>query len=75
MQKSSNKHPEMHVCKFTLASGDVIAIKSARKIDRTIELDVDPTTHRAWTKQYDLSSDKGGMAARFANRFKGMMDI
>ncbi|QEK38120.1 50S ribosomal protein L31 [Candidatus Cytomitobacter indipagum] len=74
-KKIVSKHPKKYKVKFTLSNGDVIELSSTRKNDKTTELDIDPSSHRAWTKKYDLSSDKGGMAAKFANKFKGMMDI
>ncbi|QEK38620.1 50S ribosomal protein L31 [Candidatus Cytomitobacter primus] len=73
-KSAKSKHPKMNKVVLTLTDGSTVEIMSSRGGKEAVELDIDPKSHRAWTKQDKLGLEKDGMAARFSKRF-GMMDI
>jgi large subunit ribosomal protein L31 len=39
----------------------------------TLQLDIDPSTHPAWTGGTGALLDRGGRVSRFKERFKGIL--
>ena len=64
-------HPDYHTIKVMMTDGTTFETKSTwGKEGDTLRLEVDPSTHPAWTGQHRLL-DTGGQLAKFKNRFKG----
>ena len=64
-------HPDYHTIKVMMTDGTTFETKSTwGKEGDTLRLEIDPSTHPAWTGQHRLL-DTGGQLAKFKNRFKG----
>ena len=65
-------HPDYHMVKVKMTDGTVIPMRTtAGKEGDEIQLDVDPTTHPAWTGGSQRLMDTGGRVSRFKEKFKG----
>jgi len=65
-------HPEYHVINVTMTDGTVFQTRSTwGKEGDTLNLDIDPTTHPAWTGGDQRLMDRGGRVSRFKDKFKG----
>jgi len=65
-------HPEYHVINVTMTDGTVFQTRSTwGKEGDTLNLDIDPTTHPAWTGGDQRLLDRGGRVSRFKDKFKG----
>lgn len=65
-------HPDYHTIKVVMTDGTEFETRSTwGKEGDTLQLDVDPKTHPAWTGVHRLL-DSGGQLAKFKDRFKGM---
>jgi large subunit ribosomal protein L31 len=66
-------HPDYHMIKVQMTDGTVIETRSTwGKEGDTLHLDIDPTTHPAWTGGANRVIDSGGQVARFNKRFGGL---
>ncbi len=64
-------HPDYHTITVMMTDGTTFETRSTwGKEGDTLRLEIDPTSHPAWTGQHRLV-DTGGRLARFQNRFKG----
>ncbi len=62
-------HPDYHTIKVTMTDGSTFETRSTYgKEGDTLRLDIDPTTHPAWTGVHRLM-DSGGQLARFNSKF------
>lgn len=62
-------HPDYHTIKVTMTDGSTFETKSTYgKEGDAIRLDIDPSTHPAWTGVHRLM-DSGGQLARFNSKF------
>lgn len=62
-------HPNYHTIKVTMTDGSTFETKSTYgKEGDTLRLDIDPSTHPAWTGVHRLM-DSGGQLARFNSKF------
>lgn len=69
MKKSG--HPDYHVINVVMTDGTTFQTMSTwGKAGDTMNLEIDPKTHSAWTKEHRLI-DKGQLA-RFKQRFQGL---
>ena len=57
------EHPDYHFIKVVMTYG---------KEGDVLNLDIDPTTHPAWTGGEQKMLDRGGRVSRFNNRFAGL---
>lgn len=65
-------HPDYHMIKVVMTDGTEFETRSTwGKEGDTLQLDVDPKTHPAWTGVHRLL-DSGGQLAKFKDRFKGI---
>ena len=65
-------HPEYHEITVQMTDGTTFKTRSTWGSEgETLRLDIDPTTHPAWTGVHRLV-DTGGQLAKFNNRFKGL---
>jgi large subunit ribosomal protein L31 len=66
-------HPDYHEITVVMTDGTEFRTRSTYgKAGDTLKLDVDPTTHPAWTGGAQRLVDTGGQVARFNKRFKGL---
>ncbi len=64
-------HPDYHTIKVVMTDGSTFETRSTwGKEGDTMRLDVDPTTHPAWTGVHRLM-DSGGQLSKFNSRFSG----
>ena len=69
----SDIHPEYHTIKVVLTNGTEFLTRSTYgKEGDTLNLDIDPSTHPAWTGGSQQLLDRGGRLSRFNSRFGGM---
>ena len=66
-------HPEYHEITVVMTDGTEFKTKSTwGKPGDTLKLDIDPSTHPAWTGGSQRLVDTGGQVAKFNNRFKDL---
>ena len=66
-------HPNYHMIKVVMTNGTEFMTRStsARRA-QTLNLDIDPNTHPAWTGGSAQLTDRGGRLSRFNSRFAGL---
>jgi large subunit ribosomal protein L31 len=68
-----NTHPDYHMIKVQMTNGTVFETRSTWGSEGdTLALDIDPTSHPAWTGGNQRLIDSGGQVARFNKRFGGL---
>lgn len=66
-------HPDYHTIKVVMTDGTEYFTRSTMgKEGDTLNLDIDPTTHPAWTGGSQQLLDRGGRVSRFQSRFGGL---
>jgi large subunit ribosomal protein L31 len=69
----SDIHPEYHTIKVVMTNGTEFVTRSTYgKEGDTLNLDIDPSTHPAWTGGSQQLLDRGGRLSRFNSRFGGL---
>lgn len=65
-------HPDYHTITVVMTDGSEFETRSTwgKEGDRLV-LDIDPTTHPAWTGGNQQLLDRGGRLSRFKDKFKG----
>ena len=67
-------HPDYHMITVTMTDGTSFQTRSTYgKEGDSLQLDIDPRTHPAWTGGNQTLLDRGGRVSRFKNKFKGLM--
>jgi large subunit ribosomal protein L31 len=65
-------HPEYHFITVVMTDGTSYQTRSTYgQAGATLSLDIDPTSHPAWTGGSQTMLDRGGRVSRFNERFKG----
>ena len=73
MKKDPDCHPDYHQINVQLPSGTVFKTYSTYgKEGDTLALDIDPSTHPAWTGGDQKLMDRGGRLSKFKKKFEGM---
>ena len=73
MKKAADVHPDYHQIKVVMTDGTEFTTYSTYgKEGDTLALDIDPTTHPAWTGGEARLSDRGGRLSKFNKRFEGL---
>jgi len=73
MKKTEDFHPHYHMIKVVMTDGTTFNTYSTYGAEGdTLTLDVDPTTHPAWTGGNQQLMDRGGRLSRFKKKFEGM---
>jgi len=68
-------HPDYHAIKVVMTDGTEYWTRSTYGAEGdTLNLDIDPKTHPAWTGGGQHLVDRGGRVSRFKNRYKGFME-
>ena len=66
-------HPNYHMIKVVMTNGEEFYTRSTYGADNaTLNLDIDPNTHPAWTGGSQQLLDRGGRLSRFNTRFSGL---
>lgn len=73
MKKTEDFHPNYHMVKVVMTDGSEFQTYSTYGEEGdTINLDIDPKTHPAWTGGNQTNLDRGGRVSRFKKKFEGM---
>ena len=66
-------HPQYHLIKVVMTDKTEFYTRSTYgSPGETLNLDIDPTTHPAWTGGSQQLLDRGGRLSRFNSRFGGL---
>lgn len=66
-------HPDYHVIAVKMTDGTVIQMKSTwGKEGDQMSLEIDPTSHPAWTGGGTRLMDTGGRVSKFKNKYAGL---
>ena len=66
-------HPDYHEIKVVMTDGTEFVTRSTYGSEgATLNLDIDPNTHPAWTGGSAQLTDRGGRLSRFNSRFAGI---
>jgi large subunit ribosomal protein L31 len=69
----TDTHPNYHMIKIVMTDGTEFMTRSTYgKEGDTMNLDIDPKTHPAWTGGSQQLMDRGGRLSRFNSRFSGL---
>ena len=67
-------HPDYHVITVVMTDGTTYQTRSTYAKDgATLNLDIDPSTHPAWTGGNQALLDRGGRVSRFTNKYGGFL--
>ncbi len=67
-------HPDYHTITVVMTDGSTFQTKSTYgKEGDTLQLDIDPLTHPAYTGGNQTLLDRGGRVSRFKDKFKGFV--
>lgn len=67
-------HPDYHTIKVVMTDGTEYMTRSTYGAEGDeLRLDIDPTTHPAWTGGGQHLLDRGGRLSRFNNKYKGFL--
>ena len=70
----SEIHPDYHFIKVVMTDGSEYTTRSTYgKEGDTLQLDIDPRTHPAWTGGSQQIMDRGGRVSRFKNKFGSLL--
>ena len=70
----ATEHPEYHFIKVVMTDGTEYRTRSTYGKDGdTLNLDIDPLTHPAWTGGEQKMLDRGGRVSRFTSRFGNLV--
>jgi large subunit ribosomal protein L31 len=73
MARKETDHPDYHFIKVVMTNGTEYTTRSTYgKEGDTLNLDIDPSTHPAWTGGSQQLLDRGGRVSRFNSRFGGL---
>lgn len=66
-------HPDYHFIKVVMTNGtDYVTRSTYGAPNATLNLDIDPTSHPAWTGGSAQLLDRAGRVSRFNNKFAGI---
>lgn len=66
-------HPDYHMIKVVMTDGTEYMTRSTYgKPGDTLNLDIDPKTHPAWTGGNQQLMDRGGRVSRFNSKFANL---
>jgi large subunit ribosomal protein L31 len=67
-------HPDYHTIKVVMTDGTEYTTRSTYGSEGdTLQLDIDPNSHPAWTGGDRQLMDRGGRVSRFKNKFAGFL--
>ncbi len=66
-------HPDYHVVEVKLTDGTAYQMKSTwGKEGDSLQLDIDPSVHPAWTGGNSRLLDTGGRVSKFKKKYEGL---
>jgi large subunit ribosomal protein L31 len=66
-------HPDYHMIKVVMTDGTQYETRSTWGTEGAVmNLDIDPTSHPAWTGGNQQMLDRGGRVSKFNKRFSGL---
>lgn len=66
-------HPEYHIIDVKMTDGTVVQMKSTWGSEGdTLSLEIDPSSHPAWTGGGTRLLDTGGRVSKFKNKYAGL---
>ena len=69
----ADTHPNYHFIKVVMTDGSVYMTRSTYGTEGDkLSLDIDPSTHPAWTGGSQQLLDRGGRLSKFNSRFGGI---
>ena len=69
----ADTHPQYHMIKVVMTNGTEYMTRSTYgKEGDTLNLDIDPSTHPAWTGGTQQLMDRGGRLSKFNSRVGGI---
>ena len=69
-------HPQYHTVNVVMTDGTQFTTRSCYgKEGDTLHLEIDPSSHPAWTGGHSRMLDTGGQVARFNKRFGGGLTL
>ena len=73
MKKTDGLHPDYHAITVVMTNGTEFTTYSTYGKDGDkLALDIDPTTHPAWTGGNQQLLDRGGRLTKFNKKFEGL---
>jgi large subunit ribosomal protein L31 len=67
-------HPDYHTIKIVMTDGSEFTTRSTwGKEGDTMNLDIDPKSHPAWTGGTQQIMDRAGRVSRFQKKFSGFL--
>jgi large subunit ribosomal protein L31 len=67
-------HPDYHTIKVVMTDGSEFTTRTTwGKEGDTMNLDIDPKSHPAWTGGQQQIMDRGGRVSRFQKKFSGFL--
>jgi len=67
-------HPDYHTITVVMTDGTTYETRSTYGSEGdTLKLDIDPTTHPAWTGGSQHLIDRGGRLSKFKKKFDGFL--
>lgn len=73
MKKDPGFHPHYHQIKVVTTDGsEFITYSTYGNEGDTLVLDIDPSSHPAWTGGDQKLTDRGGRLSRFKKKFDGL---
>lgn len=68
-----NIHPDYHMIDVKMTDGTIVKMRSTYgKEGATLTLDIDPSSHPAWTGGSTRLMDTGGRVSRFKKKYEGL---
>jgi len=69
----NDTHPDYHMIKVVMTDGVEYMTRSTYgKEGDSLQLDIDPKSHPAWTGGSQHLLDRGGRLSRFSKKFEGL---
>ena len=69
----SGIHPDYHIIDVKMTDGTVVQMKTTwGKEGDTMNLEIDPLSHPAWTGGGTRLMDTGGRVSKFKNKYAGL---
>lgn len=66
-------HPDYHMIKIVMTDGTEYMTRSTwGEEGATLQLDIDPNSHPAWTGGTQTLVDRGGRVSKFKKRYEGL---
>lgn len=66
-------HPDYHMIDVKMTDGTIYQVRTTWGAEGdTMALDIDPTSHPAWTGGSSKLMDTGGRVSRFKNKYAGL---